>query len=539
MRPDLVPVEAIGIEGGMVAAAGTLDEVRAAMPPGTPERRLDRGAVLPAFIDPHLHAYLVATDPHTNALLRRARDIRGLVDLVGTLAAAEPEDPGAGRWLRYHGYEPLLLAEHRSPTAAELDRVVSDRPLHVQSRTYHESAVNSAGLDALGIGRTTVDPPGGRILRDRRGRPTGVLLESASFAAEARSGREDAPDPAAWRSRLEAFGRRLLSLGITRIGDAAVPAAVASAFVEILASAGVEAHPLLVGSRIDEPAILPGATAKVLIDGGEFCHLCMTGSQLRSLMTGSFRANTGPEGGVSRAVGMRTGFPRREADGRWHTGLRFPTQAGFAELLRSAAEAGAALAVHAVGNGAVETVLRERDADRGLAARVPLRVEHAMVLEERQARALGAASLPVVAQPSFLVTTGHELTIAPMPRPLRLMPLRMLRESGVTLAFSSDYPATPLEPWASIATAIDRRDATGKAIEPDQALDLAAAIDAQTRGAANALGLVGAGTLEVGMAADLAWWDRDPVGLIPADLPGLVALETWRAGQPVHVRPAG
>lgn len=541
VRPDVAPVDAIGMADGSVVATGSLEHVRAAMPPGTVERRLDRGAILPAFVDPHLHAFLVASDPHTNALVHRATDVRGLVDLVASLAAADaagPPDPGAGRWLRYHGYEPLHLAEHRSPTAAELDRAVADRPLHVQSRTYHESVVNSAGLAALGITRTTPDPPGGRIVRDRRGNATGVLLESASFAAEAQSHRADAMDPEAWRGRLEAFGRQLLSLGIVRVGDAAVPAPLAGAFTAILAGVGVDAHALLVGERIDEPAIRAGATAKVLIDGGEFCHLCMTGSQLRSLMAGSFRANMGPEGATARAVGLRAGWPKREADKRWHTGLRFPTQAGFDGLLRQAAERGGSLAVHAVGNGAVETVLRARAADPGLAAAVPLRMEHAMVVEDWQVRAMGDAALPLVAQPGFLTTTGHELTIAPMPRGLRLMPLRSFVAAGVPLAFSSDHPATPLEPWSAIETAMSRRDATGKVIGPDEVLDLATAISAQTRAAAHVLGIGGAGTLEVDQAADLVWWDRDPFAVAPSALSSISALETWREGRPVFVRDA-
>ena len=547
LRFDRAPVDALGLDEGRVVAAGSLSSVRTAMPAGASERRLDRGAVLPAFIDPHLHAYLVASDPSTDVLLRKALTVRELVDLVGRLAAAAPApgsalasvDPGAGSWLRYHGYEPLLLAEHRSPTAAELDRAVPDRPLHVQSRTYHESVVNSAGLDALGIGRTTADPPGGRILRDGRGRPTGVLLESASFLAEAVSGRADALDPQAWRGRLEAFARRLLSHGITRIADAAVPAVVAADFCSILDAAGVAAQALLVGSRIDEPHIAAGSTAKVLLDGGEFCHLCMTGSQLGSLLRGSFRAGFGPEGATSRAVGMRAGMPRRETDRRWHTGLRFPTEEAFPALLRQAAEAGGGLAVHAVGNGAVESVLTGLAADLVVARSVPLRVEHAMVLEAWQAAALGGAGIPVVAQPGFLVTTGHELTISPMPPGFRLVPLRQLREAGVPLAFSSDHPATPLDPFVAVSAAVTRLDARGLAIDPSQALTLAEALTAQTQGAAHALGIgsTGAGTLEPGSPADLAWWPVDPVAADPLALPGLTALETWRAGESVYVSP--
>ena len=535
VRHDLPPVEAIGILDGRVAAVGATDQVRLALPPGTPERRLARGAVLPAFIDPHQHAYLVAADPGVDALYRRAGDIRGLVDEIARLVADGDGGPGEGTWLRLHGYEPLTLAERRSPTAAELDRASGDRPIHVLSRTFHESSVSSAGLDALGIGRGTPDPPGGRIVRDRRGRPTGVLLESASFAAEAASRRAD-DDPGAWRSRLRAHGRRLLANGVTRIGDAAVPAASASALVDELAAIGVSAHPLLVGGRIDEPWLVAGATAKVLIDGGEYCHLCMTGRQVAAVMGGSLRANMGRERQVARAVGLRAGLPRREADGRWHTGIRFPHEAGLPALLRAAADAGSGLAVHAIGNGAVRAVLDTLRADAALAAAVPVRVEHAMTIDGTQARALGRARTPVVVQPGFLGAFGHELSLVPLPAPLRLMPLRTMHEEGVPMAFSSDYPAAGLSPWDAVRDSVTRLDATGRAIHPDEALDLRVALDASTLGAARVLGVEDAGTLEPGRCADLIWCDRDPSAMPPASLGEISVLATWSGGHAVFER---
>jgi predicted amidohydrolase YtcJ len=103
VRCDLPPVEAIGILDGRVAAVGTADEVRGALPPGTPERQLAHGAVMPAFIDPHQHAYLVAADPGVDALNRRATSVAGLVDEIARRIVDEGGRPGRGAWLRLHG----------------------------------------------------------------------------------------------------------------------------------------------------------------------------------------------------------------------------------------------------------------------------------------------------------------------------------------------------------------------------------------------------------------------------------------------------
>jgi predicted amidohydrolase YtcJ len=389
--------------------------------------------------------------------------------------------------------------------------------------------VNSAGLDALGIGRTTPDLAGGRILRDRRGRPTGILLEAASFNAERTSRRDvTAPDVAA---RLRSFAARLLRLGITRIGDGAVPASLADAFTAELAAAGITAHPLLVEDNIHDPALRAGRTAKVLLDGGEYCHLCMTGGQLASLMGGSMRAYFGREGALARAVGTRTGYPKREADRAWHTGIRTPQEAGFGALLRQAADAGASLAVHAVGNGAVAALLAARAADTGLAAAVPVRIEHAMVLDPALIGALAASGLPVVVQPGFIPAIGHELVVAPLPKPMLLMPFRSMAQAGIPLVISSDHPGAGLEPWANVEAAVTRRDGQGLAILPDEALDVRTAFDAATRQASLVLGDADAGTLTPGSVADLMWCDRDPFAS-PADaIAATTVLATWAGGR--------
>ena len=542
-RHDRPAVEALAVRDGVVAAAGDLADARAAVPPGTEELLLDHGAVMPAFIDAHQHAFLVAIDPHTDVLYRRGHDISGLLTELAALVAIASDQAGAAAdtgpavnepsspWLRFHGYEPLTLAEHRSPTAAELDTVCADRPLHVISRTYHESTVNSAGLAELGISNATPDPPGGRIVKDRRGRPTGVLLEAASFAAEAASRPTD--PTGGWRARLADHGRRLTSLGIARIGDAAVPIEAADDMVEILRDVGIGVTPLLTGKRIDEPGIIPHGTAKVLADGGEYCHLCMTSRQVRTVMKTSTRASFGPERGLARAMGRRAGFPKREPDGAWHTGIRFPEEAALPQILRIAAQSGSGLAVHAIGNGAVEAVLSAVAADTGLAADVAVRVEHAMAIDTELIALLARHHLPVVAQPGFITAFGHELNLTPVPPPLQLMPFRTMLDAGIPLTFSSDYPAAELTPWAGVAAAVNRIDSHGLPVGPEQSVTVAEALTAYTTTAAETLGLTDAGTLEPGRRADLMWCDRDPHASEIGDLASIRVLGTWVDGRRV------
>jgi hypothetical protein len=72
---------------------------------------------------------------------------------------------------------------------------------------------------------------------------------------------------------------------------------------------------------------------------------------------------------------------------------------------------------------------------------------------------------------------GRELALVPLPRPLRLKPFRTMLRSGIPLAFSSDYPAAGLSPWEAVSAAVTRLDATGRAILPDESIDLVAALE--------------------------------------------------------------
>lgn len=509
--------EAVAVVDGRIAAVGGRAAVLAKAGPDATEVRLDRGALLPGFVDAHQHAYLVVTDPSTDALHGKASDIPRLIELVRSLRDLP------GTWLRLHGYEPLELRELRSPTAAEIDAVVSDRPVHLISRTFHESVVNTLGLEQLGFDRPGRRSPGVQV--DRRGRPTGVLIEQASFAAEVASRpSQDGLD----RERLAWHADRLFAAGITTICDAAVPVTAADGYVEAAARLGLRVVPLLVHARIDTPALRAGCTAKVLADGGEHCHLCLTRHQLAALAASSLRSSFGRDGRLARAVGRRAGFPTRAGRGMFRTGITVTGTEALRTLIEEASRTNSRLGVHAIGNGALRSVLdARREASGG--RDVGVRIEHAVALDGRDADALARAEIPIVAQPGFLAAFGHQLHAVPLPAPLRLMPFSTLFRAGITLAFSSDHPAADQNPWIGVGSAVTRTDRYGRAILGDEAVSVRAAVEAYTATAACVLG-VDVGRLKPGAPADLVWVDPDPFTCAEDHLASIATLATWSAG---------
>lgn len=529
MDPAAPLAEALAVDGDAIAAVGDLRSVRAVAGPEAAEHDLAGATLLPGFIDPHHHLYLVASVAHTRAFDEPVRDLAELLVRVEELAAGEP---GSG-WLRLHGVRPLDIAECRLPTAAELDAVCPDRPLHLMAATYHESTVNSAGLDALGWTAATPDPPGGLLERDRHGRPTGVLIEMASFAAEAVSREVDGV--AGWVERAVAHSRVLARHGITRIGDMAVPPAGAAQYALAGADLAVTVHRWHVGAAAigdaTIPALDPGHPRaplggfKLLADGGERCDLCLNRGQfLRSAATlpGALLRH----GRRALALSRRSGVPMRRADGRLHNGIRILDDGQLAASVRAAVDAGMAPAVHAVGNGAVESVLA---AVAGIDA--PVRLEHAMICDAALAGRIAESGVHVVTQPSFLHDLGAELSMLPLPAPLRLIPLRTMLDAGASLSASSDYPAGTLSPLVGIQAAVTRRVNTGKVVHADEAITVEEAVAAYTRDAAAALGVAGrAGVLTPGAAADLVVLAGDPLTTDPERIGAIQVLGTWSAG---------
>ena len=205
-------VESIGVAGGRVVAAGPQRHLDALA--GASTRRLALAPdeiALPALRDAHIH--LVEAARTVNQV-----DLSDAVTLAAGLeivAAAHRRLPD-GAWLEGTGWDVARWGDW--PTAADLDRVVADRPAFLWSRELHQVWVNSAAMTAADIDATTGDPPDGRIRREESGRPTGMLHEGASKLVT-----RHAPEPSReWlATAMEVYCRALLAYGIVAVHDLA------------------------------------------------------------------------------------------------------------------------------------------------------------------------------------------------------------------------------------------------------------------------------------------------------------------------------
>lgn len=524
LDPSLPRADAVAIEGGRVVAVGMRDEVVRAAPGA---RTVDLGdrAICPGFVDAHHHLSLRCTlstgvdctpaaAPSIERLCARLRE------------AASRAAPGA--WILGWGYDELALADGRYPTRQDLDDACPEHPVLLLHYSCHEGLASSRALALAGIDRSTPSPPAGEIVRDRRGEPTGRLVETAYAPVE----RLCFPDRLA-RGATDVLARlveaqdELFRVGITHVADPSVQSEMAALYARARAEGtlrvGLTAMPLsdrgmlltpwdrlARGPRTgDGDDALRTGPLKMVFDGGSRCSVCMTSAELvRMSLVGVFATVRARRLDVLRTLLDTT--PRRE-DGHWRTGIAFVEGAEARRLVAEATAEGFSVAIHAIGNAAVDEAIAAVVAARARQAKhPPPRIEHATFLRHDQPRRLGDAGICVVTQPAFLRVPVFELV--EMPPSFGTMPLRSMLDAGVRVAGSSDAPVTSFDPLDAMRAATTRTTCKGRVIGPSERIEASEALAMYTREAAYACGTLGSrGTLSPGKRADLVVLSRDPL----------------------------
>ena len=137
------------------------------------------GTLLPGLTDAHAHVYGLG-------FLARSLDLAGSTSLpvaVRRIAAYSESDPHSS-WIQGRGWNQVLWPIKEFPSAADIDAVVSDRPVWLKRVDGHAGWANSAALKIAGIDADTPDPIGGKIVRDSFGKATGVLVDKAKDLVE-------------------------------------------------------------------------------------------------------------------------------------------------------------------------------------------------------------------------------------------------------------------------------------------------------------------------------------------------------------------
>ena len=500
-EPRIVP--ALLVSDGLVAAAGSADELERVAPSGTVRVDLDGAFAMPGFNDAHLHL-------GEGARLQREVNLAGTRSLDEALEmihiAATSAAPGT--WLTGGGWDETLWAATRLPSRHDLDRVTGDRPAVFARIDVHLSVANSAALRIGGIARETVAPAGSAIDRDAAGEPTGILRERAARDLVERH------IPAASLEERKR-GLRLvlaeaLALGITSVQDNSTD----EDFAALRALHAADELPLRVSQWLPFDAPL---------DELEHRRAAVHRGAPQAEPQDRFLRTTMLKAFLDGSLGSRTAaLLAPYADAPANSGLALYNQARLDALAVERAAAGFQLGFHAIGDRALEMALAafaaveaaSRHAGRSHHAR--FRIEHAQTASEHafaRARALGAiASM----QPNHLLTDMRWAAQRLGPeRAARVHAWRSFLAAGVPLAFGTDFPVEPLNPFRGLYAAVTRQsESGGPAFFPEQRLSIAEALHACTQGSAFAEGAeTWKGLLRPGYVADFVLLDRDLLAL--------------------------
>jgi predicted amidohydrolase YtcJ len=486
----------LAVKGGRVVACGD-DDLTDLVGPDTRVIELNGSALVPGFVDAHIH-FGHAALAHQEVQLDDATTLAEGLTLVHRWAERSTDNP----WLRGRGWDRNRWG--RLPTAADLDAAVGSRPVALSSHDGHSLWLSSTAMQAAGIDRATPNPPGGVIQRDAAGNPTGVLFENAQDLV-----RQRIPEPTDAELRRAVLAQLQVAAAAGLTGIHNFEDARTRRLFQTIESAGELTLRVYHG-----------------VSRGELRQ-----ARERGLQTGvgSDWLRIGPVKLFSDgALGSRTAFMLQPYEGREDDGYRGVATLTPEELcqdMRLAADAGLDVAVHAIGDAAVRSVLDAyeltRDTYPPLGQRM-LRIEHAQLVHPddvpRFAKLGAIASMqPIHAIADWRVADKHWGE-----RSRHAYAWQSLLEAGGILAFGTDAPVESIEPLKSLYAATTRRDFLGEPVDgwyAAQCLTLEDALRAYTLGSASAERAAGRrGRLVPGMDADLVVLRPDPFRLEPAAL---------------------
>ncbi len=473
--------------------------------------------VIPGLIDAHGHVMGLGNRA-MQVNLEGTRSVGEALERVKTWADANPQ----ADWVLGRGWNQVLWAENRFPTAAELDSISDGRPVYMTRVDGHAAWANSVAMAKAGISSETPDPPGGLIIKDRRGNPSGVLIDGAmGLVGSVIPESDDAQRQMVLQKALE----ELRSLGITSTHDAGVSHEVYQLYKSF-------AEQNLLTTRIYGMISGVGSDFDMISEDGLLKNYLNDFLSVRSVKL----YGDGALG--SRGAAMI--HPYHDDPG--NSGLLFYGPDSLSRMIEKAVRKGYQVNVHAIGDAANRVAL---DAFTMVQDSVPSsrdlrhRVEHAQVVSLDDFVRFRDLNIIASVQP---VHATSDMNMAEdrvgSDRIKGAYAWRTFLDNGVILASGSDYPVENANPFHGLYAAVTRKDTLGNPLDgwyPEQKLTRVEALRSFTIDAAYAghqeLTL---GTLEQGKWADFIVLDRDYFTVSEPEIWKTRVLQTFVAGKSVY-----
>lgn len=495
---------AVAVRGGRIVFVGTDSEATKWIGPHTRVTDLGGRLVLPSFHDSHVHPVTSGMELLTCNL----NEADSADDLYATIRQYAADHP-AEKWIRGGGWQ-LPIFPGASPTKAQLDSVVADRPALLYAADGHSSWANSRALAIAGITKATPDPPNGRIERDANGEPTGTLREDAS-ALVARFAPK--PSHSDYVAGLRLALEKANGFGITSLYEANANEEVLAAYKELDDRGELTArvHVALEMDLAKGIAEIP----RLVELRRRFSGKRLSVDAVKIFADGVIEAQT---------AALLEPYVNRPGD----SGKPNIEPEALRTLVAGIDREGFQVHVHAIGDRAIRMSLDAFEHARSVNGIRDSRhhIGHLELIDPADIprfRRLGVIAnfQPLWAYADPYITDLTEPVLGPA-RSRWLYPIRSILVSGAIVVCGSDWSVSSLNPLDAIQVAITRRgleDTGGKAWIPEEVADLPSMVAGYTiNGAYLTRTERETGSVEVGKSADLVVLDRNIFDCPPSEI---------------------
>lgn len=471
--------------------------------------------LLPGLIDAHGHVMgLGFQEQQVN--LAGIPTLEETLEKVGEYAEANPDL----EWIQGRGWNQTLWPENEFPTAEDLDRVVSDRPVWLSRVDGHAGWGNSMALRLAGISKDTPDPQGGVVIRNNRGEATGVFIDAAEGYINS------IIPPSTQRERelaLEKALEQMASMGITSVHDAGVGVNTWEMYKDF-------ADQNKLKTRIYAMIGGAGSVFDTLSVNGPVASYANDMLSLRSVKLYS-------DGALgSRGAAMLEPY----SDDPGNKGLLFVDQGEMNQMVSKVMEKGFQANIHAIGDAGNRQVLdaiaysKSVNGNQGLRNRI----EHAQIVSLDDIPRFKELDVIASMQPTHATSDKNMAEDRVGSQRIKGgYAWQTFLDQGTIVAAGSDFPVEHSNPFFGLYSAVTRMDHEGipeGGWYPDESLSREQALKAFTADAAYAAHQEQVlGSLEPGKWADFILIDQDYFKVPASELWKIQVLETWVSGKKV------
>ena len=512
--------QAVAVIGDRIVAVGSNSDVEILRGAGTKTIDSAGKLLIPGFNDAHVH-FVTAGTRLNQIQLNDATSMGEFTRRIADRAKMTPK----GEWIEGGDWDETKWTPAKLPTKDAIDSVTPDTPVFLEHHDGHMALANSVALRLAGVTAQTPDPPGGTIVRDAQGNPTGALKDAARNVVL------KVIPPPSHDQRLQAMRRsleRAAELGVTSVQD--MNDENSDSFADIRGYGELLQNGELTARVYVAPAISDWEKqAKVGI---------------RHAFGSSYLRIGATKGFADGSLGSSTAYffdpYNDDPNNSGLLGEQMHPLSQMREWMMQADAAGLQICTHAIGDRAVSTVLDLYTdvvkAHRGMERR--FRIEHAQHVAAKDFARFSQLDVIASVQPYQAIDDGRwaEVRIG-HDRASRTYAFRTFLNHGVHLAFGTDWPYAPLDPMLTVYAAVTRATLDGKNPNgwvPEQKLSVEESVEAYTMGSAYAeFQDKDKGSITPGKLADMVLLSEDIFTIDAAKIRDVKVIKTIVGGRVV------